>query len=99
MIQDKVREHPFSPSESIHAIFSKTAFPLIELWKIALHPLFIGVTQFSGPKNWGMSRHGITVYVSQSGTIACVGYSFGLTDYKADGDDWVRFLDGFVLEL
>ena len=44
-------------------------------------------------------QHGITIYVSQSGTIACAGYSLGLTDYKADDDDWVRFLDGFVLEL
>ena len=44
-------------------------------------------------------QHGITIYISQSGTIACVGYSFGLTDYKADDDDWVRFLDGFLLEL
>lgn len=35
--------------------FSKTAFPLIGLRKIALQPLFIGVTQFSDSKNWGMS--------------------------------------------
>ena len=69
MIQDKVREHPFSPSESIHAIFSKTAFPLIELWKIALHPLFIGVTQFSGLKNWGMSRFLCRLYSSSKRAV------------------------------
>ena len=44
-----------SPAESIRTIFSKTAFPLIELWKISFHPLFIGVRRFSGSKNWGMS--------------------------------------------
>ena len=56
LIQDKVKELPFSPAESIRTIFSKTAFPLIELWKISFRPLFIGVGRFSGSKNLGMSR-------------------------------------------
>lgn len=44
-------------------------------------------------------RGGITIYISQSGTIACAGFSLGLTDYKADEIDWVRYLDGFVVEV
>jgi hypothetical protein len=42
-------------------------------------------------------KKGITIYVSQSGTVACSGYSFGLIDYK--NNDWVDYLDGFVLRL
>lgn len=42
-------------------------------------------------------QNGITIYVSQSGTIACAGYALGLADYRADDDDWVKYLDGFVV--
>lgn len=44
-----------------------------------------------------MLPQGITIYVSQSGTIACTGYALGVTDYRADDEDWVGYLDGFVL--
>lgn len=44
-------------------------------------------------------QNGITIYVSQSGTIACAGYALGLTDYRADDEDWVKYLDGFVMEV
>ena len=43
--------------------------------------------------------NGITLYISQSGTVACTGYALGLVDYKADSEDWVDFLDGYVLRL
>ncbi len=42
---------------------------------------------------------GITVYVSQSGTVACTGYALGLKDYMADDESWVNFLDGYTLSL
>jgi hypothetical protein len=42
---------------------------------------------------------GITVYVSQSGTVACSGYALGLKDYMAGDDSWVNFLDGYALSL
>ena len=41
----------------------------------------------------------LTLYISQSGTVACTGYSLGLVDYKADDEDWVNYLDGYVLKL
>lgn len=43
--------------------------------------------------------NGITLYISQSGTVACTGYALGLVDYKADSEDWVDFLDGYILGL
>ena len=42
---------------------------------------------------------GITVYVSQSGTVACSGYALGLKDYMAGDESWVSFLDGYALSL
>ena len=44
-------------------------------------------------------KNGITIYISQSGTVACTGYSLGLADYEASDEDWVRFLDGYVVRL
>ena len=63
-----VAPHPPSRflSKSIRTIFPKTAFPLSELRKIALHPLFIGVRRFSGSNNWGMSRFPQRLYIRQS---------------------------------
>lgn len=43
--------------------------------------------------------NGITLYISQSGTVACTGYSLGLIDYKANDEDWVDYLDGYILRL
>lgn len=44
-------------------------------------------------------QNAITLYISQSGTVACTGYALGLVDYKADFDDWVDFLDGYILRV
>lgn len=42
------------------------------------------------------TKDDITVYIGQSGTIACTGYSLGLIDYKVNNGEWVDFLDGYV---
>ena len=42
---------------------------------------------------------GITLYVSQSGTIAGIGYVLKLVDYDIPSGEWVNFLDGFVLDI
>ncbi|WP_146187679.1 histidine phosphatase family protein [Limnohabitans sp. T6-5] len=39
----------------------------------------------------------ISLFVSQSGTIAALGYALGLRNYDPGNNDWVPFLDGFVL--
>lgn len=45
-------------------------------------------------------KNDITLYIGQSGTIACTGYSLSIVDYyKTPNDKWVDFLDGYVLEL
>lgn len=73
-------------------------------WKKGLHPdamnrpetireeamVFFGKTAIP---------NAITLYISQSGTVACTGYALGLVDYKADSEDWVDFLDGYILRL
>lgn len=42
---------------------------------------------------------GIAVYISQSGTVACTGYALNLIDYNNVNDDWVNYLDGYILRL
>ena len=44
------------------------------------------------------ASEGITLYVSQSGTIAGIGYALKLVDYDIEKDEWVNNLDGFVIE-
>ena len=44
-------------------------------------------------------KNGITIYISQSGTVACTAYSLGIADYKANDEDWVNYLEGYVLRL
>ena len=44
-------------------------------------------------------KNGINIYISQSGTVACTGYSLGLIDYKANEEEWVNYLDGFIMRL
>ena len=42
---------------------------------------------------------GITLYISQSGTVACTGYALNLTDYKNVDHEWVDYLDGYIFKL
>jgi broad specificity phosphatase PhoE len=39
----------------------------------------------------------ISLFVSQSGTIAALGYALGLRNYDIGNNEWVPYLDGFVL--
>ena len=41
-------------------------------------------------------KDGIALYISQSGTVACTGYSLGLADYDIE---WVGYLDGYILRM
>ena len=43
------------------------------------------------------SGNKISLLVSQSGTIAALGYALGLLDYDTDKNEWVPFLEGFVI--
>lgn len=42
---------------------------------------------------------GITVYVSQSGTVANIGYALKKIVYHVEEGEWVPFLDGFFIEI
>jgi hypothetical protein len=44
-------------------------------------------------------NRGITLYVSQSGTVAGIGYVLRLVDYNIPAGEWVNFLDGFILDI
>lgn len=44
------------------------------------------------------TSEGITLYVSQSGTIAGIGYALKLVDYDIEKDEWVNNLDGFIIK-
>ena len=35
----------------------------------------------------------LTIYISQSGTLAFTAYSLGIRDYKAADEEWVNYLD------
>lgn len=39
----------------------------------------------------------ISLFVSQSGTIAALGYMLGLSNYNVKEKEWVPFLDGFLI--
>lgn len=39
----------------------------------------------------------ISLFVSQSGTIAALSYALGLRSYDTEQNEWVPFLDGFVI--
>ena len=40
---------------------------------------------------------GITLYVSQSGTIAGIAYALKILDFDIDKNEWVNNLDGFIV--
>lgn len=40
-------------------------------------------------------KSGINLCISQSGTIASIGYALGLVDYNVAAGEWVAYLDGF----
>ncbi len=42
---------------------------------------------------------GITLYISQSGSVASIGYGLGLLNYDVINGEWVDFLDGFILSI
>lgn len=42
---------------------------------------------------------GITLYISQSGTVAGIGYVYDLLDYDVPTGEWIDFLDGFVVKM
>jgi len=44
-------------------------------------------------------NRGITLYVSQSGTVAGIGYVLRLVNYDVTAGEWVNFLDGFILDI
>lgn len=44
-------------------------------------------------------NNGISLYISQSGTVACTGFSLGLLDTKANNEEWIDFLDGYIVRL
>ncbi|MBS7825474.1 histidine phosphatase family protein [Wohlfahrtiimonas chitiniclastica] len=41
----------------------------------------------------------ISLFISQSGTLAALGYALGLSDYNIESGEWVPFLDGFVVHI
>ena len=41
----------------------------------------------------------ITLFISQSGTVSGIGYSLGLLDYTRSSNEWIKFLDGFFVDI
>ena len=39
----------------------------------------------------------ISLFVSQSGTVANLGYALGLLDFDTEQNEWVPFLRGFIV--
>lgn len=39
----------------------------------------------------------MSLLVSQSGTVATLGYALGLLDFDTEQNEWVPFLRGFVV--
>lgn len=45
------------------------------------------------------TQKGITLFVSQSGTMANIGYSLNIIDYDENSSGWVDYLDGFFVQV
>ena len=41
----------------------------------------------------------VTLYISQSGTIANIGFALNKLNYEDSEDSWINFLDGFIIKL
>ena len=90
--------------DSLYALLTDTmrCRDIFKEWKRGMHydamntPEYIKEKMLDYFKNTAM-LNGITVYVSQSGTVACTGRALGLVDYMDNGDDWVDYLDGYIL--
>ncbi len=70
-------------------------------WKEDMHPEAMNSQEFIKAEmvkffEKTSIKDGITIYIAQSGTVACTGYSLGIIDYKVDNGEWVDFLDGYV---
>lgn len=44
-------------------------------------------------------NNNITLYISQSGTIANIGFALNKLNYEDSEDSWINFLDGFIIKL
>lgn len=44
-------------------------------------------------------NNNITLYISQSGTIAHIGFALNKLNYDDSEDSWINFLDGFIIKL
>lgn len=42
---------------------------------------------------------GLTIYISQSGTVAGLGYVFDKLDYNVNNGEWIDYLEGFYLKV
>lgn len=45
------------------------------------------------------AENGITIFISQSGTVSGIGYSLGLLDFNVADGEWIDYLDGFYMDL
>ncbi|GHT01630.1 hypothetical protein AGMMS50276_30040 [Synergistales bacterium] len=93
--------------DAYQELCSKVNFHYREIyaqWKKGKHydalrpPIMLKDTAEEFIKSTCINR-GITLYVSQSGTIAGIGYVLRLVDYDIIAGEWVNFLDGFVLDI
>ena len=45
------------------------------------------------------TEKGVTLYISQSGTVASIGYALDLINYDVTTGEWVDFLEGFLIPI
>lgn len=91
-------------NDSLYSVLTDTmrCRDIFKEWKHGMHydamntPYHINRKMMDFFKNTALIN-GITVYISQSGTVACTGLALGLVDYMEIDDDWVDYLDGYVL--
>lgn len=91
-------------NNSLYSILTNTmkCREIFKEWKQGLHydamntPKYIKRIMIDFFKNTALFN-GITVYVSQSGTVACTGLALGLVNYMENNDNWVEYLDGYIL--
>ncbi len=91
-------------NDSLYTVLTDTmrCRDIFKEWKHGMHydamntPAYIKTKMMAFFKETALPN-GITVYISQSGTVACTGLALGLVDYMENDDDWVEYLDGYIM--
>lgn len=107
IISNKLANLQIKNNELYKKLYRKTSFIYKEIylkWKKGCYydALFSPEELFNRTMDFINStseNNSITLYISQSGTIANIGFALNKLIYEDSEDSWINFLDGFIIKL